>query len=240
MGKWTLQRVTSRSSELRRADRIGTNFHVMFHMQYAPSRMGRFEEPPKLDWSEQITMLEHHEGKWWNFNANMYAHNPTSQTLLTWPRRYIAAYETAAGAPTLRYGSSKLFDNNNRPVTLAALGRGKASKADKANAVRSYLKSHGGRLVVEIHDTPAIVFRPGQHKERLLRFDCGLVGSPLRARGEQYLKVDSSVQGRPPAVIARFTNAPQGAIRTGGLARSAPPAMVSMPRNGVLTAGEYA
>ncbi len=240
MGKWTLNRVMSRFSELRKADRIGTNFYVTFHLEYKPSRVGRFEETPKLDWSEQITMIEHHDGKWWNFSANMYAHNPTSQTLLAWPRRYIAAYDAAGGVNSLRYGSSKLFDTKNRPVTVAMLGRGKVNNGDKANAVRSYLKSHGGRLVIEIHDTPAIIFKPGKHKERLLRFNCGLVGLPLRARGEQYLNVNSLTAGRPPIITARFTPGSQGAINIGSLQRAQPPAMVSMPRNGVLTAGEYA
>lgn len=238
MGKWVLQRIGSRFTELRKADRIGTNFHVVFQLEYTPSRIGRFEETPALDWSEQITMLEHHDGKWWNFNANMYKHNPTSQTLLAWPRRYIAAYDAAAGRNSLRYGSSKLYDTSSQPVKIAALGVGKTSDPDKADAVRSYLKSRGGRLVVEIHDTPAILFKQGKHKERLLRFNCGLVGLPLRAKGEQYLNVDN--RGLVPAITAKFSTASTRTVNTRGLTMSPPPAMVSMPRNGILKRGEYA
>lgn len=237
MGKWVLQRVGSKSSDLRKADRIGTNFHVIFQLEYTPSRMGRFEEPPPLDWNEQITMLEHHDGKWWNFSANMYKHNPTSQTLLAWPRRYIAAYDAAAGRNSLTYGSSKLYDTRSQLVPVARLGAGKTTDVDKADAVRSYLKSHGGRLVVEIHDTPAILFKQGKHKERLLRFNCGLVGLPLRAKGEQYLNVDN--RGMVPALTARFRQTSTQTVDVRGLTKSPPPTMVSMPRNGVLKRGEY-
>ncbi len=238
MGKWVLQRIGSRFTDLRKADRVGTNFHVVFQLEYTPSRLGRFEETPMLDWSEQITMLEHHDGTWWNFNANMYTHNPTSQTLLVWPRRYIAAYDAANNSNTLRYGSSKLYDTRSRFVPVAELGRGKITDHDKADAVRSYLKRHGGRLVIEIHDTPAIIFKQGKHKERLLRFNCGLVGLPLRAKGEQYLNVNNT--GMVPAVTARFSAATTTRVDTSALRKTPPPVMVSRPRNGVLKRGEYA
>lgn len=240
MGTWKLERLTSRANELRKPDRLGTNFRVTFHLVYTPSTVGRFQETPTLDWSEEITALEHHDGTYWSFSTNMYKHNPTSQTLLAWPKRYVAAYDAAAGHNSLRYGSSTLFDKHNKKVTAQTLGTGKATGKDKADAVRSYLGRHGGRLVIEIHDTPAILFRAGQHKERLLRFNCGLVGHPLRARGEQHLDIDCT-NGLPPArATVRFSQTSQGAMRMPNLRMTPPPAMVSQPRNGVLASGEYA
>ncbi|MCA9116160.1 MAG: hypothetical protein KDA79_13835 [Planctomycetaceae bacterium] len=236
MGRWSLESVNGVSQPLD-APTFGTNFHAFFRLRYTPVMMDRFVETPKLDWHETIMMKEHHKNECWTFETNMYAHNPCSKTLLIWPRRYVEAYNHAAGRPYNDKGSSQLLDKNGQPVRVQDLGMNIADNGAKADAVRDYLKSKGGILQIEIHDIPSInTPKDDERKERLLVFDCGLEGGSLRLKAEQYLDVDGS---KPRGEWGRGFKMTTGTIWDKGVFKEvAPPQIVSMQRAAVFTSGE--
>ncbi len=246
MGQWSLDQVSAGVTPFDTAELFGNNFMVKLSLTYKTSTFGSFVESPKLDWHEKFIMIEHHKQERWVFEKNMYDHNPSSATLLMWPKRYIEAYNSAAGIAkdaNLK-GITKLFSLKGEPVTKKDLGNAADNKS-KADAVRSYLKSKGGRLEVTIHDIPSInipkgVPGPGSdNKERLLLFNVGLVGGGLRWKGYQHLHVD----GRNPKTSwvrsAGADWAKSDLALPQGYKSVEPPVMVSMQRNAAPMAGEY-
>lgn len=212
MGQWILEKVSGSVSPMNANGLFGNNFNVGFSIAYKTSTFGSFVEPPILDWHEKFIMIEHHKGERWTFEKNMYEHNPSSATLLIWPRRYIEAYNASGGQVPACKGSSKLFTTKGVAVTRQQLGNA-GTDLQKADAVRRYLKSNGGRIDLMIHDipslnTPAMVAappRPGiviggnrpvqvaEHKERLLLFNVGLLNSGLRWQGYQHVAVSAAL-----------------------------------------------
>jgi hypothetical protein len=240
MGTWTLENITGQTSDYTTSELYGNNVKVAFRLQYKPEGQDTFAEPPKLDWKEKFTMKEYAKNEWWEFESNMYTHNPCSQTLKVWCGRYIHAYKTAMGTPDgLLKGSSTLLDNDKKPVQKKALPADLTSGTAQADAVRAYLKKKGGALLIIIHDIPSInIPKAGVHKERLLTFDLGLVGDKTRWRGVQYLNLDGT---KGPSSFKRFC----GGERTGyagfttfGMTKTAPPTLVSMVRPPTFMPGE--
>lgn len=193
MGTWTLESTKSSFSPLNTTTNFGHNFKVTFRMKYTPKLGSKFTEPPQLDWHERVMMKQPNAGTWWEFETNMYTHKPNSGTVWIWMRRYLEAYQRAAGlGPSEERikGSSQLLAKDGKPVPLATLGAGLATREAKVKAVRDYLKNSGGILDIEIHDIPSLTLplKDGDIKERVLIFNCGLVGvSSNRVRGEQLL-----------------------------------------------------
>ncbi|HAV61777.1 MAG TPA: hypothetical protein DCY13_05370 [Verrucomicrobiales bacterium] len=238
MGTWNLESVYHIKQQHDTGELFGNHYIVSFRLRYTPS-MGGFKEMPRLDWHEVIMMNEHHKGESWVFEANMYEHNPLSKTLEIWAKRYFEAYNTAAGQPNgLIKGSSKLMDKTGQPVKIETLGKGLASNAAKADAVRNYLKRHGGVMYIEIDDIPSVnIPRNGEHKERLLIFDCGVVGGGPRTRAIQYLDVDAA---KPKAAwVRRFDlSHTMTGLKTTGLRKVSAPVSVSAPRAPLFGSGE--
>jgi hypothetical protein len=255
MGQWTLEKVGGNVSPMDANGLYGNNFNVGFSIAYKASTFGSFVEPPILDWHEKFIMIEHHKRERWVFEKNMYEHNPCSATLLIWPRRYIEAYNASGGqAPGVK-GSSKLFSSKGAAVTRQQLGNA-ASDLEKADAVRRYLKSNGGRIDLMIHDipslnTPAMVAAPPragvmiggnrpipEHKERLLLFNVGILNSGMRWKGYQHVMVSAGV---PKPNWTRAAGAGWGvadlALPPGYRDVPAPP-QVSMVRPPVFSSGE--
>lgn len=203
MGKWTLENIIDRGvTDHDTPDLYGHEVRLCFRMRYRPALIGRFSEPPPLVWHEKIVMNERHNGTWWEFETNMYEHNPLSRTLLVWSRRYIEAYDAAsvaggAASTSRTRGSSRLFDQFGTPVTAADLRAGGTAE-EQARAIRAYLKRHGDVLEIEISDIPSITrpsrtSTPGAHKERLLLFTVGVRGGDVWRMASQYLSVDGTV-----------------------------------------------
>ena len=167
----------------------------------------------------------------------MYQHNPTSQTLKIWARRYIEAYNDVMNQPYVHKGESKLLNRHGQPVRVPDLRQGLTDPQDKANAVRSYLQRNGGILNIEIHDVPAISTpKNGEHKERLLVFNCGIAGSRMKLSAEQFIEVNAAV---PQHQWQREFNVGQTrAWQAGTLEKVAPPPVVSTPREALFTRGE--
>ncbi|HZH04356.1 MAG TPA: hypothetical protein VEY30_11260, partial [Myxococcaceae bacterium] len=181
---------------LNTGENFGHNFKVTFRLKYSPATFGSFKEMPGLEWNEIITMKEHEKSEWWEFRTNMYAHNPSSATLLVWPQRYLRAYGSVHNEFSTGKGSVKLLKSNGQAVTPAELGTA-ATNGDKTKKVQDYLKKHGGIMEIEVHDIPSILKpKAGEtmHKERMLIFDCGLAGGGPRYKGWQYLEVDGKTQ----------------------------------------------
>ena len=239
MGSWSLERLTTHSTPMN-APYFGTNYHAIFHLIYKPTTFGSYQELPKLDWHETIMMNDYQTNQCWIFATNMYEHNPCSATLLVWARRYIEAYRFVANLGSgLQKGKVELKAANGGPIPIQALGANIVGQAQQADAVRSYLRRNGGRLIIEIHDIPGInIPAAGQHKERLLLFDIGVTGLPLRSKAEQYLNVQFGV---PPGNWGReFSNNgwPRARLNTTGLTSVQPPPGVANPRPPIFGQGE--
>ena len=239
MGKWTLEALNGTSDPLN-APTFGTNFRAFFKLRYTPNMFDTFVETPKLDWHEKIHMKEHHKGEWWEFETNMYTHNPSSNTLMIWTRRYIEAYNAANNLPSDSMnmkGSSKLLNKNGLPVAGRELGQNINNSQQKADAVRSYLKKHGGILQIEVHDIPSInIPANNEHKERLLVFNCGIEGGGLRLQAEQYLDV---IGGQPQTSwTRRFNMTWKESWATTGLRKVPTPVGVSGVRPPTFLPGE--
>lgn len=240
MGTWTLESINHRTETFDTPELFGNHYIVTFRLRYTRSTFGSFTEMPMLDWHEVIMMNEHHKGEHWTFTTNMYAHNPTSRTLQVWPRRYYAAYDTAAKlSDATMKGSSKLLDKNGQPVGIDILGPGVTSPQEKADVVRDYLKRRGGVMVIEIDDIPSINMpRGGEHKERLLIFNCGLVGSSLRTKAIQYLNVNHALPRMSWTRRFDLSHTLTGLKTTGLRVVTAPPGVAS-PRSQPFFPGEY-
>jgi hypothetical protein len=239
MGTWTLKSIKGSFSDFDTAELFGTNVYVTYQLQYTPSMIDRFVEPPKLEWLETIMMNEHHKNEHWVFQTNMYTHNPMSKTLEIWPKRYIEAYNDVSNAPFSGKGYAKLLSKLGMRLPYGALKSGITNNSKKADEVRNYLKRNGGMLEIQIHDIPSInkpAPTDNTHKERLLNFDCGIVGGGQRYRAQQYLNV---VAGQPVQNWERKfqLNWPLG-FKSTGLNKVPAPGSVSNPRQAVFFDGE--
>ncbi len=242
MGKWTLDGLAGTWSDLDGAEGFGHNVIVTLRLRYDPTPLGRFHETPRLEWKEQIFTIDHQAGQWWEFAADMYAHNPTSRTLEVWTARYVAAYDFTRGesfSAGWRRGTVELRTLDDIPVARERLAD-TDDDVEKADAVREYLQANGGRLHIAIHDVPAIRIPPGApgnaHRERLLTFDCGIAGGGLRFRGTQYLDVNGQNN------VRRWEGSGGDSTRllqqhAAGAVKTAPPAIVSAVRPAVLSPG---
>ncbi|MCC6427708.1 MAG: hypothetical protein IT435_12920 [Phycisphaerales bacterium] len=238
MGTWTLERLVGSFSDFDTTELYGTNFRARFWMRYKPATLEKYVETPLLDWHELILMREHHKNQWWDFETNMYEHNPLSNTLKIWPGRYIYAYNSVHGIGEFNLkGSVQLTDKDGLAVPPEKLGTAN-NDAAKADRVRSYLKDKGGVLVIEVHDIPSINMpKHGEHKERLLKFNVGVVGQSLRMEAEQYLDVDAAKQKQ--AWTRRFQLGWKTGWIPGACPKVAAPTSVSMTRQPVFADGEY-
>ncbi len=245
MGQWTVTTIQGAASPYNTGALFGNNVKVRFRLKYESSKFGRYKETPNLEWNEQIFMIEHDQNSWWEFETNMYDHNPLSKTLEVWAKRYVRAFDRAHGRetePNVK-GNSLLMTRTGGTVPANALGNA-TSGPEKADAVRNYLKRNGGILQLDIHDIPSINRPTGTtDKERLLIFNCGVAGGGPRFRGSQYLHVTA---GTPPANWTRSWTTGQNGhfefLRTlrnnRGIRKTGPPAAVSLTRTPVFFAGE--
>jgi len=200
MGRWSCDQVYGAIIPYDTAGGFGSHVTVWFKMTYHPSLAGRFVEMPRLVWGEKIVMIEHHLQRRWQFEVDMYRHNPTSKTLVIWRNRYLAAYDAAGGMPRSDLGSSRLLDKMGHPVRASQLAQAADPNA-KTGAVQDYLKGNGGSLLIGIHDRPSInmpktVASGGpsawEHKERLLLFRCSVGNGGPYFIAMQYLNVDGA------------------------------------------------
>ena len=218
---------------------FGTHYRASFQLRYAPS--ASFVETPRLEWRETILMNDRHCLRCWSFTTEMYAHNPSSRTLIVWPRRYIEAYRSAAKMPKgVKMGSVVLQAANGSLVPLADLGGAISHEGEQAQAVRSYLQRRGGLLTIEIHDIPGVRLpAAGQHIERLVMFDIGVEGLAPRSRAEQYLNVQSGVPQASWQREFRDCEWRRGGLSIEGLTAVAPPNGVANPTPPVFRPGEF-
>ncbi|MBN2123685.1 MAG: hypothetical protein JW821_05300 [Deltaproteobacteria bacterium] len=239
MGKWTLKSIEGRFEQYDTSELFGTSLFVTYQLLYTPTIFGKFVETPKLEWLETIMMNEHHKGEHWTFQANMYTHNPLSETLKIWPRRYVEAYKDAYNRPFTGKGHAKLRDKNGAELAAGTLKSGITEDAKMADEVRKYLKDNGGILEIQIHDIPSINKPKGtgtERKERLLNFDCGVEGGMRRYRAQQYLMV---VAGEPPHTWKRnFQVGWPFGLKTTGFREVPAPQTVSAPRPPLFFGGE--
>jgi len=244
MAHWSLETISATTKPHDTSELFGNHVIVTFRLVYTTSGLGlgKFKEPPILDWNELIMMNELHKKESWVFSANMYRHNPLSQTLVVWPRRYIAAWNQANGTPdALMKGSCVLTDTKDRAIGADKLGKGLQDNAAKADAVRNYLKKNGGVLTIEVDDIPSINIPKDQTaKERLLIFNCGIEdnGAGPRAKVIQHLYVDGS---KPKSSWTRRVDLSHTitGLKTSGLKSVQAPAQVATPRTPLFGPGEY-
>ncbi|MFK7817891.1 MAG: hypothetical protein AB8G99_04190 [Planctomycetaceae bacterium] len=239
MGTWTLNSVRAEISDHTTGELYGNNVKAVFQLTYRPATMEKYKETPMLSWKETIMMNEHHKSETWVFNTNMYEHNPLSRTLEIWAKRYLVAYDTAHGIGYTGKGYCKLLDKQMRPVQGDKLGR-QNTKAEKADAVRNYLKSKGGGFEIQVHDIPSINIPKPQdntHKERLLLFDCGIVGGGPTVKAYQHLVVNGNL-ARNQWVRKAGQGWGVSGIKTTGLKNTQPPIMVSRKRDALFAQGE--
>jgi hypothetical protein len=237
-GVWTVTAAKAATAAYDTGDLYGNKVVVTFDLTY---KAGAWVDSPTLDWHEKFIKVEHKAKERWVHENNMYAQNPNSATLMVWGRRYIEAYNAAAGlkssAITMK-GHATLTGKKGK-VTAKDLGKA-ANDTEKAAAVKKYLVKNGGRLSVTIEDIPSLN-KPGtgEKNERLLLFDVGMVGvtSP-RAKVEQYLEVDGDAK---PAAWKR--SATQGWVKKDlplpkGFKDVTAPQIVTMQRQASYMGGE--
>jgi hypothetical protein len=205
---WRVLGVTGSGENLDTSETFGHTFRVRIVLEHRPSsafaasNLQPFEEPPTLQWNEKISFLNHKKETFWDWSGDLYAFKRNrSVTFKPWRSRYYEAYNTAMMAsthPLMLRGSVELLDERDRGIRITHLPRQPIPQDDrqKAEVIRRFISRNICRLVVDIHDRPAIHVSPHQdkwaevHKERLLLFDCGVGGT--RVRASQYLKVKGS------------------------------------------------
>ena len=234
MGSWNVLSTIGRFEPINSP--FGHNFFVKIRIQYTPTRFSKFVEPPNLAWDEVIMVNNYRDGNRWEFQGNMYTHKPASPTVKVWGQRYFRAYLNAHGRPYGHKGYSKLFDRNNSPVPGRVLGTHNDMWSQN-KAVQDYLKSNGGILEIEVHDIPGIVVNEGDDRnmERVLIFNCGVVGMGSRVKAWQHIKIDQSQPRESGTRDFQMTgNAP--GIKTTGLELVFDYAQTPSPQHAVASA----
>ncbi|HEY4047293.1 MAG TPA: hypothetical protein VGM27_10555, partial [Acidobacteriaceae bacterium] len=234
---------------------FGNSFGVSFYLRYTPEttlfrRKDNFEDTPKLEWLETITMKESggelngipRTPQFWKFHADMYRHNPSSGTLIAWRKRYLLAYKHVANEPDTSPSKSfvQMMAAGSGMITLDELGGLQQDDVSKAEAVRNYISKNGCQMIIHLHDVPAIfTSNDFRSKERLLEFDIGVQGQQARIKAYQYLNIN---RGLPAGQWARefefSSNVPHN-LQPGGHGMAPPPVLVSNPRNALPFSGEY-
>lgn len=231
IGKWKLEKLQFSYSDLNSNEAVGNNIVANFELSYTPdwkdSLLGKFQEMPNLTWWERITLNDFSKGQSWSFEADMLQHNPSSRTMEVWPRRYIEAFNSAAGQPDLGRGAVVLRDVQGNNVSLSSLGGEVSGNEEKSKVVRDYLSKNGGLMAIEVHDVPSIVLRENTHKERLLEIQVGLSGAKTKASINQYLNVEDT---QKKFVTKRFVSVRPIPISDSGLKLVEPPSHVSKSR----------
>ncbi len=239
VGKWQLEKLQFSYSDLNSDDAVGNNVVANIELSYKPdwkdSVLGVFQEMPNLKWKERITLNDFSKKHSWSFKADMFQHNPSSRTMEVWPRRYIEAYNSAAGQPTLVRGAVVLRDLQGNNVSLAGLGGEVSGNEEKSKAVRDYLSKNGGGLAIEVHDVPSIITRENTHKERLLEIQVGLSGVKTKTAINQYLSVEITPE---KSVSKRFVSVRPIPMVDRGLKSVEPPSAVSKRRSYTRFPGE--
>lgn len=232
MGTWTVISMDPRIE--RQTTLYGHVFTVVFFLKYTPSGAFRDEwkEMPTLEWGEVISMYRRDQGTYWEYVGDQYNRNPKSPTFGNWTYRYTRAYDSIAFKTYGKASSIHLFDKNGGQIKQNMFTETSAPKQKKINDIRRYLQRKGGILRIPVRDIPAINKpRAGEniHKERLLRFDCGLKGFSMRVRAYQYLEVNSALPQSQWKQEFRL-GVSSHRISTTGLRKVAVPNNVSIPK----------
>jgi hypothetical protein len=243
MGSWSVESV---SPDIRlRNDVYGHFFAIRFRLKYKPSTMGSFQEMPRLEWKETITMMEANEGTWWQYVGDQYERNPGSMTFNSWVGRYSFAHYSVCRKDA-RYGNDepvRLYDSKGGELDRDTFDAKESSQEAQADAVRAYLKKNGGIMELIVVDKPGIN-KPTDdttfHKERILTFDCGLRGVGERVKAYQHLIVSGALpenQWTRECVLSNITPP----LQTGGLRKIDPPDDVTIvkPFDGGPKKGTY-
>ncbi len=272
MSRWTLDRIVvpdriagpGPARELPPPD-CGHSFSVTFYLTYrrsAPTLLNKlrnkqaFQETPKLEWQETITMKESGGAilfpRFWTFQMDMYRHNPSSLNLITWRKRYILAYGDVARepAPPRTRGFVNLRSPTGRYLTLADLRVNTAipttNPIARAEAVRDYIAANGCQMIISLEDRPSISSTGNfLHKERLTEFNIGLRGIKNRIIAYQKLDVQKAAPQGAPVLVTdqrdfQLSAAPTGVVPVPGhYAMSDPPVSVEDARDPLAVNGEY-
>jgi hypothetical protein len=254
---WSLDDLSIASPLPLNGDVFGHEFSAVFRLRYTATRSlsGVFnrspielrDETPRLQWKETITMKETvaipSASQFWQFETDMYEHNPGSPSLAAWRKRYVMAYGYIAHQlpPAKVNGSVKIWSVNNRVLTLADLGGPQNDDRTQALAMRNYIARNGCTMAITLTDTPGIKKTTNGIKERLVEFDIGVAGTGKRVNAYQYLRLNS---GLVEAAWTRDFGPRRSPIRLEPAPhemRVQPPTSVSNPRNShpFASFGEY-
>ncbi len=243
MGTWSLLSVSSSNEIQNNSSHFGNTWKVTYRLKYTKSLFGKFVEPPKMDWDEIIYKYDYQKKTYYQFRDNMYTRKPDSYTMAVWAQRYFRAYLHAHNTPFVdsgrEKGYSKLFDKNGSPVPGRVLGR-HVGEANQNKAVQNYLSSNGGILEIQVHDVPALLKKESsstkdKNLERLLVFNCGVLGMGMRAKGWQHLRMDST-QPEDTWLNVFETADTHPLISTDGLTKTDPeyiPSGNTLPKGGI-------
>jgi hypothetical protein len=190
MGHWSVTEVRGQFADYDTQEQYGNRFVVTIRLRHEPSAADRssspplFTETPLLEWNEVILFKDLTAHTFWEWEGDLYSYKPGARTFKAWRRRYLEAYERAAGSPThfdFLNGKSELTVNGV-PVTLRQLletspaesgasrflsrirpaggavttQRLPTNEMEKAAAVRRFIQRNSCELVVEILDRPGI------------------------------------------------------------------------------------
>lgn len=196
MGTWNLLSLTGEVSNLDTPSNFGSNLMVKIRLQYVANKLGAWKESPVLEWNEKFTTLDHKAKTYWIHENNMFTQKPGSPTFSAWSARYIQAYNyVTKGESFCKKGSVAFYNVKGTAITKKDLGnKPDATDMQKAEIIRSYLKSKGGIIEAVVHDIPSIVIgnNDQKHIERLLLFNIGMAGGVVRLRAMQYVNMDAS------------------------------------------------
>jgi hypothetical protein len=243
MGTWTLESLTPDIRD--RNDVYGNFFAIRFRLKYTRATVGAYQEMPRLQWRETITMIEKNKGTWWQYVGDQYARNPGSMTFTNWVGRYNNAYYAVREQRYRDDDMIRFYDFNGNQLSKDTFPPHVQTAKGRADTVRRYLKDHGGVIEILVVDKPG-VNKPDYdknsdvHKERILTFDCGLNGCNARVKAYQHLAVDGTLrdhQWSRECVRQQITRP----FNTTGMTLVTPPADVTIvkPFNGTAAKGEY-
>ncbi|MGC6233470.1 hypothetical protein [Hafnia paralvei] len=172
---WSLKGVNIKNKNFNKDDAIGSTIDVTFTMEYNKLKNNRYIEMPPLQWKEKIDFKEG-DSKW-QFQTDMYEHNPTSRTFSSWLNRYVEAYNFAKSKDKgLFNGNVRIYKKNMEPVGVNDI-RSAGTPIEKVKNIQDFLSRNGGVIEITITDSPQILKREiAENKERKLTFDIGFKG----------------------------------------------------------------
>lgn len=219
--QWKLSSVGLKAEPYIDSNTVGSRVSVTLNLNYIADGTP-FIDTPALTWHENIKTSDLTRDRHWQFDTDLYRHQPRSQTFFVWRNRYQEAFHYARSRDKARFrGNVKLLTRLGLPAE-SRFFQATDDPVEQARQVKKYLQRHGGQLRVTVVDLPQMRLINAA-RERVVRFDVGFENHPNLVHFNQVIYLDAQNRGQAFVTLS-------DAIRAAQWANNAepPPGVISL------------